>query len=72
MHPYQHATCCGTVTNDKQEDLSKDDPYFNTYCSYYCDRTLQKPVFFDYSTWSQYVYDDYVRTKLYPFDSEGC
>lgn len=68
IHPYQHATCCGTVTNDTQDDLSLKDPYFNTYCSYFYDKKENKPVFFDYSTWAEKGKTDYVNTKLYPID----
>jgi hypothetical protein len=42
FHPYQHGTCCGEVGVDK--DLSKDDPYHQTYCRYFKNGTPESPV----------------------------
>ena len=42
FHPYQHGTCCGEVGVDK--DLSKDDPYHQTYCRYFKNGTPSLPA----------------------------
>jgi len=42
FHPYQHGTCCGDVGVDK--DLSKDDPYHQTYCRYFQKGTSSAPL----------------------------
>lgn len=69
VHPYQHASCCGIVTDDSQNDLSKTDPYYNTNCSYFFDHRSQKPKYFDYDTWSKLGICDYTETQLYPYKS---
>jgi hypothetical protein len=42
FHPYQHGTCCGPVGVDK--DLSKDNPYHQTYCRYFQNGTYESPA----------------------------
>ena len=42
FHPYQHGTCCGEVGVD--QDLSKDDPYHQTYCRYFKNGTPASPA----------------------------
>jgi hypothetical protein len=42
FHPYQHGTCCGPVGVDT--DLSKDDPYHQTYCRYFQNGTYESPA----------------------------
>ena len=42
FHPYQHGTCCGEV--GVETDLSKDDPYHQTYCRYFQNGTFESPA----------------------------
>lgn len=66
MHPYQHGSCCGQVTDETgSTDLSATDPYYQTFCTFY-EKGGQAT---DYDAWTQ---TEPSNTYLYPKEASGA